>query len=385
MESNTPTFHSVSGSELLRTLLKHRWPILYGTVAVAVVSVVISLLLPNQYRSSANLMPANTPAIGLDMLSRGGGLSNLTSSILRSRSSAFDRFLVLLETHAVKKQVIEKFNLMEVYDTKGNTYPMIDTIKELDANTNFETFEEGNMLIEVWDEDPARAKEMTEYYVSLINEYNIELSTTEATRFREYIEAKYKDTMGKVDSLQAQTVAFQKKYGVIEFTAQATEYMSAISMTTALLMESEIKLKMIAENAKETNPLYQRQLKEVNHLKTTLEEMYANTNPNDIILNFADMPEVSTQYVRLLAEAEILQEMLKYLVPIYENAKMEEVKAIPGLVVVDAPYLAEKKDKPKRMLIVVAATLSGFLLMMIYIALRELMRRNQAYLISIRS
>jgi len=102
-------------------------------------------------------------------------------------------------------------------------------------------------------------------------------------------------------------------------------------------------------------------------------------------LNFADMPEVSTQYVRLLAEAEILQEMLKYLVPIYENAKMEEVKAIPGLVVVDAPYLAEKKDKPKRMLIVVAATLSGFLLMMIYIALRELMRRNQAYLISIRS
>jgi len=385
MESNTPTFHSVSGSELLRTLLKHRWPILYGTIAVAIVSVVISLLLPNQYRSSANLMPANTPAIGLDMLSRGGGLSNLTSSILRSRSSAFDRFLVLLETHAVKKQVIEKFKLMEVYDTKGNTYPMIDTIKELDANTNFETFEEGNMLIEVWDEDPARAMEMTEYYVSLINEYNIELSTTEATRFREYIEAKYKDTMGKVDSLQAQTVAFQKKYGVIEFTAQATEYMSAISMTTALLMESEIKLKMIAENAKETNPLYQRQLKEVNHLKTTLEEMYANTNPNDIILNFADMPEVSTQYVRLLAEAEILQEMLKYLVPIYENAKMEEVKAIPGLVVVDAPYLAEKKDKPKRMLIVVAATLSGFLLMMIYIALRELMRRNQAYLISIRS
>ena len=385
MESNTPTFHSVSGSELLRTLLKHRWPILYGTIAVAIVSVVISLLLPNQYRSSANLMPANTPAIGLDMLSRGGGLSNLTSSILRSRSSAFDRFLVLLETHAVKKQVIEKFKLMEVYDTKGNTYPMIDTIKELDANTNFETFEEGNMLIEVWDEDPARAMEMTEYYVSLINEYNIELSTTEATRFREYIEAKYKDTMGKVDSLQAQTVAFQKKYGVIEFTAQATEYMSAISMTTALLMESEIKLKMIAENAKETNPLYQRQLKEVNHLKTTLEEMYANTNPNDIILNFADMPEVSTQYVRLLAEAEILQEMLKYLVPIYENAKMEEVKAIPGLVVVDAPYLAEKKDKPKRMLIVVAATLSGFLLMMIYIALRELMRRNQAYLMSIRS
>jgi capsule polysaccharide export protein KpsE/RkpR len=240
------------------------------------------------------------------------------------------------------------------------------------------------MIIEVWDEDPKRAKEMTDYYVALVNEYNIELSTTEATRFREYIEAKYKDTMGKVDSLQAQTMAFQKKYGVIEFTAQATEYMSAISMTTALLMESEIKLKMIAENAKETNPLYQRQLKEVNHLKATLEEMYANTNPNDIILNFADMPEVSTQYVRLLAEAEILQEMLKYLVPIYENAKMEEVKAIPGLVVVDAPYLAEKKDKPKRMLIVVAATISGFLLMMIYFAIRELLRRNQAYLTTLR-
>jgi capsule polysaccharide export protein KpsE/RkpR len=257
---------------------------------------------------------------------------------------------------------------------------LIDATKTLQKNTNFETFEEGYLIIEVWDEDPDRAKEMADFYVDLVNDYNIELATTEATRFREYIEGKYNETLAQVDSLQTRAMEFQKKYGVVEFQAQAEEYMSAVAMATALVLESEVKLKMIGDMAKEENPIYQRQLQELNILRENLNKLYTNDNPNDIILNYGDIPEISTNYVRILGEAEVMQELLKYLVPIYENARMEETKAIPGLVVVDAPTVAERKDRPKRSIIVIGVFMSSVFLILVYYAVQLLLYRNRSFI-----
>jgi uncharacterized protein involved in exopolysaccharide biosynthesis len=156
--------------------------------------------------------------------------------------------------------------------------------------------------------------------------------------------------------------------------------MSAIAMNTALVMESEIKLKMIGDMTSEDNPIYQRQLKEVQVLKESLDKLYTNANPNDIILNYADLPEISTGYVRLLGEAEVLSELLKYLVPIYENARMEETKAIPGLVVVDAPTVAERKDRPKRSIIVIGVFMSSVFLILVYYAVQLLLYRNRSFI-----
>ena len=382
---NSPKLAGLLGGDLIRHLIRNIRRIAIVTALVTMLSIVVSLMLPNEFRSSANLMPANTPAIGLDLLTRSSGLGGLASNLLRTRSSAFDRFFVLLETHTVKKRVIDQFNLIEVYDTGANQYPLIDAMKRLDANTNFETFEEGNMLIEVWDEDPTRAKELTDFYVQLINEYNIEISSTEASKFKEFIGDKYAEVLASVDSIQSRTIDFQRQYGVIEFDTQASEYLGAITAVTVQLYEAELKLKMVSENARENNPIYLRQLQQVNALKSTLASMYNNTNPNDVILNFSQLPEISTQYVRLKAEAEIQQEMLKFIIPIFENARMEEAKSIPGLVVVDEPFVAERKDRPKRSLIVIGAFMSTFLLMIVYYAIQLLLHRNREYMSYLKS
>lgn len=382
---NSPKLAGLLGGDLIRHLNRNIRRIAIVTALVTVLSIVVSLMLPNEFRSSANLIPANTPAIGLDLLTRSSGLGGLASNLLRTRSSAFDRFFVLLETHTVKKRVIDQFNLIEVYDTGANQYPLIDAMKRLDTNTNFETFEEGNMLIEVWDEDPTRAKELTDFYVQLINEYNIELSSTEASKFKEFIGDKYAEVLASVDSIQSRTIEFQRQYGVIEFDTQASEYLGVITAVTVQLYEAELKLKMVSENTRENNPIYLRQLQQVNALKSTLASMYSNTNPNDVILNFSQLPEISTQYVRLKAEAEIQQEMLKFIIPIFENARMEEAKSIPGLVVVDEPFVAERKDRPKRSLIVIGAFMSTFLLMIVYYAIQLLLHRNREYMSYLKS
>ena len=380
MSDQNVHFASIRGVDIIRFWYKNRIRIVLFTAVMSIIAVVGSLFIPNEFRSSATVFTANTPAIGIDMLSRSSNLGGLAGSLLRTRTGAFDRFLVLLESQTVNKKVIDHFDLINIYDVADSEFPMIDAGKILQSKTNFEAFEEGYLLIEVWDEDPKRAKDMADFYVDLVNNYNIELATMEATRFREYIEAKYNETMAQVDSLQEKTMDFQKKFGVIEFQSQAAEYMSAIAMNTALVMESEIKLKMIGDMTSEDNPIYQRQLKEVQVLKESLDKLYTNANPNDIILNYADLPEISTGYVRLLGEAEVLSELLKYLVPIYENARMEETKAIPGLVVVDAPTVAERKDRPKRSIIVIGVFMSSVFLILVYYAVQLLLYRNRSFI-----
>ncbi len=49
----------------------------------------------------------------------------------------------------------------------------------------------------------------------------------------------------------------------------------------------------------------------------------------------------------------IQQKILEFLVPIYEQAKIDEQKDVPVLLILDKAIPAEKKSKPKRVLIIV--------------------------------
>lgn len=364
----TTTYTPVSGGDILRQLVRNALRIMAVAIVAAGVAVAVSLQLPNEYMAYANLMPANTPSVGLDILSGSRGIGGLAGSILGKQSREFDRFLILLGTHTVKERVIQRFNLVEVYEKQDAEFPLLETMKTLDANTNFTVFEEGNMVISVWDRDPHRAKEMADFYVDLVNEYNIELSGQEARVFREFMEGKYSETEMKLDSLTRQSTAFQM-----------------MAQLEALLVAEELKLNLIGQAANASNPLYIGQKARVDQLRATMNEMYRGVSGSGIPLKSNESPDAAARYVRLMVEAEIQQEMLKYIVPLYESAKMEEMKAIPGLVVVDEPHTPERKDRPKRATIVVAVFVSAMLLMVIFYTLQLIYRRNRGYFAYLRS
>lgn len=364
----SPTYTPISGGDLLHQLVRNVFRILAVTIVATVVAVFVSLRIPNEYMSYANLMPSSTPSIGLDIFSGGGGIGSIAGSILGKQSREFDRFLILLGTHEVKERVIQRFNLIEVYEKKEAEFPMLETMKQLDANTAFTVFEEGNMVINVWDQDPQRAKDMADYYVELVNEYNIELSGQEARVFREFVENKYGETELKLDSLTRQSAAFQM-----------------MSQLEGRLLVEEVKLDLLGKTATENNPIYINQKALVDQLRTSMNELNRGASGDGIPRGPSESTEATAKLGRLMAEAEIQQEMLKYIVPLYESAKMEEVKSIPGLVVVDKPFVPERKDRPKRATIVIAVFFSAFILMVVYYTLQLIYRRNRSYFKQLRS
>lgn len=376
----TPEYNSPSWPEIFRYLYKNKIAILGISFAVAVIVAIITLFIPNRYTSTANLLPSQRPSLGFDLFSDEGGLSSIASSVLGSGvSEESNRYIVLLSSYTTSKQVVEKFDLIERYELSGSEAPMKNAMDILSERTTFESQEEGNFVISVEDENPETAKKMADFYIEILNEINTRIVTKDARQYREFIEKRYQKALADADSLKQRLIQFQNKYGVVELPEQVKTYFGLVGGLTARQIESELKLKLLSETVNENSDSYKNARIEYNSISKALNEVYSDTNKLNILLDFDKLPQISTSYYELTLQAEIQGEIQKFLLPVYEQAKMEEAKSLPIVSVVDEPIAPELKSYPKRSLIVIAAGISAFILVVLYFILQFSYKNNKEY------
>lgn len=371
-----PEFNSPNGTETLKYLLHHKVQLFGIPFCVAVVIAIITLFIPNKYSSTANLLPSQRPSFGLDLFSEDGGLQSIASSVLSGETEESNRYIILLSSFSTSQKVIKRFDLMDQYESEL----MIDAVEELSDRTTFESMEEGNFLITVEDEDSVQARDMAEYYVEILNELNTEIVSKDARLYREFIEKRYLKSVEDISRLKKETISFQKEYGVFQLPEQAKEYFSIISALTVKELETEVKLALLEETVQKESPSYQAAQSELSAINQKLADVYNDTSNTNLLLNFGNLSEVGARYFELNLEKEIQTEIQKFLLPLYEQAKMEEAKSLPIVSIVDAPRVPEEKSSPKRSLIVISAGITAFILVLIYFILRLSIKTNREYL-----
>lgn len=371
-----PEFNSPNGTETLKYLLHHKVQLFGIPFCVAVVIAIITLFIPNKYSSTANLLPSQRPSFGLDLFSEDGGLQSIASSVLSGETEESNRYIILLSSFSTSQKVIKRFDLMDQYESEL----MIDAVEELSDRTTFESMEEGNFLITVEDEDSVQARDMAEYYVGILNELNTEIVSKDARLYREFIEKRYLKSVEDISRLKNETISFQKEYGVFQLPEQAKEYFSIISALTVKELETEVKLALLEETVQKESPSYQAAQSELSAINQKLADVYNDTSNTNLLLNFGNLSEVGARYFELNLEKEIQTEIQKFLLPLYEQAKMEEAKSLPIVSIVDAPRVPEEKSSPKRSLIVISAGITAFILVLIYFILRLSIKTNREYL-----
>jgi uncharacterized protein involved in exopolysaccharide biosynthesis len=78
------------------------------------------------------------------------------------------------------------------------------------------------------------------------------------------------------------------------------------------------------------------------------------------MLRLGNSPQILMSFLRYQREVEIQSKIVSFLLPVYEQAKIEEKRETPTIMVLDKPYIAEKKTKPKRLTMVIVFTFLGF-------------------------
>lgn len=304
----------------------------------------------------SGLLDASIPDIGgLDEIGIGGGKS-------AKELAAYEE---ILKSRRCIESLILKFDLMNRDEYRF----MEDAVKDFRDNRMEVSIEKlpGIMSIGVYDKDPIIAKEMVEFLLVELNKINIEMSVLEARNNREFIEQRYfqskKDLAGAEDTLKS----FQLVYGIAPDMQIKASAQSVFTLEAELKSE-EVKLDVVKKLLSVEQPEVKLQEAKVNSLRDKISNIQSSTDLNDF-LRLGNSPQIALSFLRLQRDLEIQTKILTFLLPLYEQAKIEEKRETPTVLVLDKPYVAERKKKPKRLTMVIIWTIVGFVsLNIIYLA-----------------
>jgi len=349
--------------------MKWKKLLIINFLIVTVLAVIISLLLPPWYMATTTLIPPRNT--GLSLLGGSGLLKDV--SLGSSFTGIGDNFgtynyFAILQSRTAMEKVINKFNLFDVYEISDTL--LEDAIKELQGNTNFYFGDDNYIGIEVYDKNPKRAADMANYFVEVLNEMSLKLATEEATSNRMFIEKRYIQNLEDLKKAEDSLYIFQKQYGVVAIPEQVEISVKAAAEIEASLIGKEVAAHLFSEQFGEDSPQYKSLLSEITLLKAKINELkYAKklSSPSNVLIPFSELPEISIQYLRTFWELKTQQTIMEIILPLYEQAKVEEQKKIPVILVLDEAIKPVKKAKPKRSLIVGAASLLSLLFSSVFI------------------
>jgi tyrosine-protein kinase Etk/Wzc len=322
----------------LGVLITWRRFIIINYLVVLILVVIVVFLLPKWYRATASILPPKDQTMqnlfgGSSSLLRGLSISKLGGS----QGAGVYNYLAILKSRSTMEEVVEKFNLIDVYDIGNHSMEL--AIKALRGNASFEVQDEENINIEILDKDPQRAADMANYFVQILNRRSIELATAEAKSNREFIEKRVGELRDSLQLAENKLKDFQKQTGMV-ITPEQSASMSAVADLYAMKAKKELESAILAKTVSPDNELLRQY-----HLELA-----------ELTKKLSGIPENGLTSIRLYRDVVTYQKILEFLIPMYEQAKINEQKDLPVLLILDKAIPAEYKVKPQRILIILSVS-----------------------------
>ncbi len=354
-------------------LVKWRKFIILNLILFVLVSAIVALILPVEYTSTGTILPPQEEA-GIEL----GFLSMLTDLPVGIPSlPGFVRpgelYLALLRSRSVRDSVIQRLDLMEYFGTQY----MTDALTKLAGITNFDLTEENILVIQATDRTPEFSRKIVTTYMEMLDRVNQKIKKTSAQNFREFLEKRLAEADDDLKQAAERVRNFQMDHKIIALEEQTR---TAIEMAAKLMAEiqmKEVELHLAEKNLAPTHATVVQLKSQLVEFEKQLDklEIGAGLNSEDYIIPFSEVPDLAMQYAFLTKDLEVLKAIYTLLTQQFEQAKIQEKKDIPTLRVLDLPNLPDKKSKPQRRLIVMAAALLSFFVSLFVIFFVEYLNR----------
>jgi tyrosine-protein kinase Etk/Wzc len=298
-------------------------------------------------------------------------LSSLTGN------SELDRYLAILKSKTVLNAVIQKFDLVQVYDI--TSYPEEKTTKELLSNVDFSAETEGNLTVTVYDKDPQRAADMANFFVEMLNKVNAQLQVQNAKANKGFIEQRYNKNLRDLAAAEDSMKVFQKRFGVIAMPEQTEASIKASAEIAAQLALKEVEENVLRRSQTADHPSVLALQMEIEGLQGKLREMssgsMARSGEISVFVPLSKVPDLGSEYLRRYREVEIQYKILQFITPLFEQAKVEEKRQTPSVIVLDVASPAERKAKPKVALYALIALMGSLLISFVVVFTLEMVTR----------
>ncbi len=350
-------------------ILKHKKLVIISTILVFIISILISLTLTKWYKSSALIMPPSKEGFSFSL-----PLLNLPFSPGLGGDESIFKYLTIIKSRTIKEKIVNEFDLMDEY---GETY-YEKALKAFEENIDLDVTEEGAISLAIYAKTPIRARDMVVRYCELLDSTFTVLSVEQASNNRKFLETRVEDTQEKLKIAEEALRDFQVKYGVFAIPDQLISGVKFIAEIESKALGLEIQLNYLKKFIKADSPKYQQLKQELAEYRKTINQLkYGENNKSivSILPPLSKVPEISLGYFRKYRNVEIYNKLLEFVLPQYENARIEEAKKIPRVQILDYPTLPELKAKPKRAFFVLGVTFIYLVILVTYLLTIERLKQ----------
>ena len=308
---------------LLVFIWKKRKILMITTGIVMVCSIVVSLLLTPIYRSTAVVFPAATSTVSFSEQRNAKA-----ASMDFGEEEQAEQLVQILQSSRIRDKIVEQFDLMEHYNiSPSDPNKHFKLIEKYNDHFLFVRTRYGSIRIDVLDREPELAADMANKIVDLIDTVKNEMIRERTLpafeinkRKKEQMEDDREFVLAKLDSLA--------ELGVVSLEGRTN------------LFQAYVDSKSAAEKAE---------------IKKTI----------DVNLKYGSDFD-GLEFIR----NEKIMKLEEFMVS-YEQAESDANTDFNHKFVVERAVVADKKDKPKRMIIVLLATIGSFVFMVFALLIKE--------------
>ena len=356
--------------DVLSVLVRWKKFVILNFFMVCLITAAISLIIPKWYRSQATILPPtddgglnfgailnNLPLAGLGL---GGGFDEGTSMIV-----------AIVNSRSLKEKIISEFDLVSRYKVEN----VEEALEILRSRIAIDISDEGMIKIDAMTKTSFLAnsdqelkvrrlsQSMTSFIVDQVDNRNRQLKTEQARRNRVFIEKRYFQNVADLKAAEDSLQIFQQKNGILVLPEQLQASISAMAEIKAQIAMTEMDLEYKRLYMGATHPDYMQAQNRLKAMITEYDSMLSgDKNRDNVIIPLDKAPEMGIKFARLYREVKLQEAITEFLLPQYEQAKIQEAKDTSTIQVLDAPFLPIKRIKPKRALLVLLAGFAGLLI-----------------------
>ncbi len=365
-----------------RTILRVTlWSLILGTA--------LAFSIPKEYESTTRMMPPEQQGASAAMLAAlagkamPGALGSLAGSMFGMKDTGA-LFVELLKSGTIQERIIDRFDLQKVYRKRYRQ----DTAKKLAHRTEvIQDRKSGVITIRVTDTDRRRARDMTQTYVDALDDLLIRVNTSAARREREFIEQRLAQVQGDLEKAQVALSDYASKNTALDIKEQTKAMVEAGAKLQAQLIvaRSEVdsvaqiygdgNVRMRAANARVGE--LERELKKMGGTGSGLQE--GSRDQDQLYPALRELPILAVRWADLYREVKVKETVYDLLTEQYELARIEEVKAIPSVRIIDPPSWPEKKSFPPRLIIMLVFTCLGAFSTAMFVVLQRRWQQLSPY------
>jgi len=374
--------------DFFNVLIKWRKTLFGLCFGVGVMALAFTFIMPYWYTSKTTILPPadDDSGFGLSSLLSNIPLGGIGASLgLGGLSEDANLFIAITNSRVMFESVVKKFNLQTAYEVKTLQEAVEAASKHLSLDINEEgtitlRFEYSTGYFPTRNKKrfaSERAYEIVSFIMQEFQRLNAELKTKKAQETRIFIEKRYRQNIADLAIAEERFRDFQKKYGAVALEEQMIALIQTAAQMKAQLISEEVQLDLLKRQFDVSHPQVVEQQLKVDALKKAYSSINKKENAvlekknNDIFVSLGNMPDIGLEYFRLYRELTLQEKIMEFILPQYEQAKIQEAKDAPAVQIIDPPNIPELKSRPKRAVVILVTILFVGMMAVLFVTVYE--------------